>query len=472
MALLLVVSCSLLIRCAHFIGAYHSTTDKWDKTSQPWLFLSQDSAEYVRIPLSLLKHGEYNYIGDPAGNTTAAFRRTPGYPMLVTSLCILFGLDVKDGADELRIDNPTLLKIFVDYHSLVVVLVLLNHLLGISTGVLLFFVVAWKTTSLRTALCVGLVFAVFPSKVYVDNFVGPYSLFGLLFLCSSVAFLIGMERGGEGSSRWLTLAAIQLGISALVLPASYLIWPVFCSALLFFHPGQFKRRLCDSLLFMILACSIPGLWTIRNGLVTEVYSYNTLSNFAIFHIKAQDAVREKEGLSYAGFYANELHYALEEKVVKKIDRDRPSNQAEADYIYEAVGWDIIAENLSWSVQAHLKSVVKELLISRYPPTEHLTGSHKIIGQVHQSLKWFELCLVIGTLGLALYGVYVLVAMREFGILFFLVGTVGYFVMATAGSPPGHPRYKLSWLPLVLILSSIGMAHLCERRFRYFHSFYG
>ena len=130
-------------------------------------------------------------------------------------------------------------------------------LMGVASVVLLMAIVR-RTMGAPAAIVAGLVAALTPAAILIFRYNNPDALLTLLLLAAAYAFIRSLERG---SLRWVTLAAVLVGLAFntkylqgwLVLPAFAAVWAVAA-------PGGIRRRLLGLAIALSTTIVASGWW--------------------------------------------------------------------------------------------------------------------------------------------------------------------------------------------------------------------
>jgi len=417
----------------------------------PDRYLQPDSHGYHALALSL-GQGCFGVLTE-AGVCLPETGRVPLYPALLAACYALFGPHPEAAAAlQVVLSSAT---------------VALAYLLG----------AAWAGS--RVGLLLAALLAVEAGSVLYANQIMAETLFGLVLLASVLAWsrLVREARWQDG-----LIAGLTLGLATLVRPVSiYLIVVPVLLTLWFRRNSASGRWLAVGALCLGHALVLTP-WILRNATqagsarVSDIQGTNLLFYNAA-HLRAarqgvsfgeaRSEIREEVRREAADLPRGELAAHHQRKALAEIGADLPGyawvHAKGSAALLVLPTSNVVARSLGWTRTAG-SGLLANLLQRDLGPSWDAFQRFRS-GRQGGALFLASVVYEVAYLGfvylLALLGVVRLVRRRAWSCLALALLTIGYFAAVTG--PVGYdPRYRLPAMPLVLMLSAVGLA-ACSRR---------
>ena len=411
-----------------------------------------DTPSYLEPARSLAARGEFSRDGQPE------LIRTPGYPLLLTA-------GVAAGHVEL-------------------VTVALQAICSLITVAVVYRLTRSFTGSRAMAVIAGLLLAIEPLSVTYTCWMGSETLFTCLLMLT-IAALVRYDR--SGSLATLALAAMLLAAATFVRPISYYLPPVIAATLIgrsLWRAESRARCALAATMFLIVSCTPLVAWQVRNWNVARYSGFSAISDWNLYFYQGASIVAAEKNQSLEATFTEMGNASgrFTEAFFRQHPELRGASQVEAFRFLRQWGTDIVRQHPLLYVKIHLRgllplllnpgasdvlSLTNQLSDEDWHPHPINAGVLAIVRQMHQKsplLMYLNLSLAAILGGMYLTAAHGLLSSvrRRSGSLIVLVLVLGYLVAISAG-PTGVARLRHPIMPLVCILSAIGIAELFRWR---------
>lgn len=405
-----------MLRCALYLAA----------SSRPSRFLSPDSHEYI----SLATHFHASFLdGTHSQWFDLGLKRTPGYPSMVALIFDLFGRSA--GAVVLVQIVSSLLTVWLTYR-------LGRRLLNPMAGAL--------------AACA---LALDPISVILTNYLQPETLFTLLLLGGTLAYVRAVE---ERSLPLAGCAGALFGLGALTRPIGLYVLIAVVPATWFVLDERDRRRVLV-VVTLVLSFSAPvALWVGRNAAATGVPLVSTIEGTNLLLYRAAPALARDDGTPVAVARAR-LSAELTRKVGPHASAARTSHAASLlgikTMLHHPKGSAVTAvTGMARLLGGPGRAELLRLLGNNEPRAVHSLPKRLAIGIEALVYGVIAVAAVIGALTLA--------RARQYFPLALCLAVIGYFVVFSAGVE-AFSRFRVPMMPQVCVLAGAGAMRVLGAR---------
>jgi 4-amino-4-deoxy-L-arabinose transferase-like glycosyltransferase len=416
--LILAIVLALAIRIVFFFAL-----QPWDEEVIKTKILFKDG-EYHRLALEIIHNGSF-----PSAS------RTPGYPVFLALLYMLFGVKIWGVA-------------------------LVQILLDVITVTLTYFLAMEMLDSKPAAKVAAFLYAASFLPAFYTSKIMTETLFTFLFILSILILIRSLKRGGVGG---FAIAGILMGLAALVRPILqyYMVIVVFftmCTGL------PIRRKLQMSAAIILVFAAVVSVWGFRN--------YFMYDHFALTTIKGNNLSRD-----YAAFVKANLENIDVMEARKQLDGNSlegVTNPFEESKIRQKNAMKYISEHPLPYLKYHLKGSLSMFigtskgaimqLFGLRPasqPDLHLSESFtdKLARTLKNSRDEYFLTPILGAklfLEYAFCAIGLLMMLYKNKKLYVLLVLVTIIYYAGLTGVLGNPRYRVPIVPLYLVVSAYGI----------------
>jgi hypothetical protein len=443
-ALLAVIGIGVVIRLAFFAAAYHASG------GLSAAHTTNGTAMYLRPATSLLSTGNFAVDGAPE------LLHPPGY-----ALFLLPGLS--SGHLEL-------------------VTLAFQLLLAAGTIWLIYDITFSWTDRRAAALGAALLAAIEPMSIVFCCVLMTETLFTFLFLLSVQRLLCYLATRSVVP---LVQTALMLAMATFVRPVSYYL-PTILAALLVAHGlWQSEGRLratCYAAMFWVVSMSPLVAWQARNYAETGYSGFAAIADFNLYFFHGASVLAHERGQPMETVQA-EMGLSSRERFQELHPELAPDDQAAKFHFMHAEGVRLIREDPWTFAKAYLRGVAilmfnpgaSEVLDAlRCYPTDRparpatlgLLGIARQMQATAPRLFYSNLLLLAGLATAYLTAALGLVSqLRRLSWQFVALTTLALYLLAVSGGAQCVTRLRHPVMPLVFILSGIGIAQLAAWRHR-------
>jgi 4-amino-4-deoxy-L-arabinose transferase-like glycosyltransferase len=402
----------------------------------PALFMDSDSWGYHRLASNLLAGNGYTWDMEPP--RAPNLYRPPGFPVL------LWGL--------YRLTGPSVPAAIVSQALVGTAAVLLTFLLARGLGF-----------APKVALGAAAVQALDPVAVQYCNILLTETYTSVVVLL--VAGCLGRYRSAARPG-WLAAAGGLLGLGILVHPV-LLFLPLLLPAVpLLARATRTRRQFAAALGASALALAPASAWIVRNWYVGDFVGISSVTAVNLLKYKAAGVEAELRGTS---------REAERDRLTRECDAELPpgATPGERYRLWQRRGTSILLAHPLTYAKVHARGMAVELI---GPERDHTTrllygpatldaggryGDASIAAaRTERPAPALEAArfLVLGWQGLLLLGLaagaWQMVRRRPLLLAALLV--VPAYVLALSGGPEGSPRFRVIYLPVLSLMTAVGM----------------
>ena len=414
------------------------------------VFYSKDSATYLQPAAELLATGTFSTNGVPE------IMRTPGYPLLLT-------VGIKLGHVEW-------------------VTIFLQILLSCLTCYLVYSLARQIFSDSRAALYAAFLCSIEPLSVLYSCLLLSDTLFVFLITATLNSLLRACQQGQF--RHWL-YAAVALAAAVYTRPVGYFL-PLVITVLFFIWAIVKRNRklFVQSAVFCLLTMSMPGLWQVRNMLMTGYTGFSTTSEIVLYFYHAGAVKAQQESTPFyqvveqLGYYDSSIYF-----------RNHPDQQSwtpSQHYAYlRAEGFKTLAQAPILYSQVYARGILVMLfdpgvieylkLFKQYQKSGRLLNvmaKQGMIGAIQQAITNNpQVILWGGGLAVMLLSLYALSMIGLHGasprsnLSINLLLSVCFYFIATSGGIVAVSRFRFPIMPCLCIFAGQGIFILLRWRQR-------
>jgi 4-amino-4-deoxy-L-arabinose transferase-like glycosyltransferase len=412
--------------------------EPWNAAVIKHQILIFDSMGYHQLALCIKNY--FSFCGD-------AFR-TPAYPFFVSVIYSLFGNDPY---------IVLVVQIFLNLISIVLMykigIELFNEKIGFIAALLFSF-------DLHHII---FIFQILTETIYTTIF-----LLALLF------YIKGIKRN---EFKYFVLTGLIYGVSTLIRPISqYYIGGILLFTLLWYFKN-YKMGLKNAVIIGVAYFIAIAPWCFRN--------YNEYGHFALSNIKGYnllfwnasyyEAKRLKQPIDTVNAnFKKELIKMGWRPDANPFDKEKYDGEL-ANKILKAHFADYLKTHLIGTVKIHLSVGTHSLTEVLHIPAKKFTEEEKYTNGVFALVKKFfaektiyeiALGLFVGSMLVFIYvfaivGIWRMIKEKQVLLMLFLLGSAGYFVLISGII--SYARYRLPSIPFYILLASVGIVWMIEKR---------
>jgi len=431
--LIIILVLALIIRVIFFIalGQNNGLSDK--------RIVAGDAEEYHGLALSIIKEGKFSFNGEL--NT----KRTPLYPLFVGIIYFFFGV------------RPWLVLLFQIFLDTIICF-------------LVYFLAMLIFNNKKAALFSGFLYAIEPVSIVFSLALISDVFFAFGFVCSLVLLFLAIKK--ERLSLFL-LAGVILGLTTLIRPSTqyFPILAIFIIFLLIKRPITYKIKAVIVFLLFFELVLFP--WQLRNFINFRSFNLSSIQGWILIH----------HNVAYTE--ANISHISEDEaraKLEKLTPEEENLNSIDKSKIYQKIAMEYIKshprEYLLMSIKGTLNMYINtpkyELMttlnLKRDTPRDEKkvflseSFSERVKRILNTAGREYYLTPLLGLMMLfeyvlAFIGLLWLLLKKHFKILIIFCLIIAYH--SALMGVVGEARYKLSVIPLYLILAGWGFVVLID-----------
>ena len=442
--LLWIIILAFLIRAALPIISYRISHNKE-------IFYAPDSRAYVNLAEELIETGNF------ARGDKPEIKRTPGYPVFLTSGIILGDLEG--------------FTIFLQ-----ILLSCLTVFLVYEIGLRIF-------NKPSCALLGALLYSLEPLSIVFCSTILTETLF-TFFIMAFLLFIIRYIQ--DQRFRDLIISALFLSASVYVRPVSYyLVIPVsVCIVIIgYYKRAIMKRFIFQAVAFFLICALLLGIWHARNLEVARFNGFSAIDAVYLYFYNGAAIEARKDKRPYYQVL-KERGYGNIEAYFMKHPEQSSWSKTERFRFMKREGLREIQENLDIYIPIHFRGIIRVILdpggvyylklLNLYPKQGGVLGmildrglfpAVKDLMKRNPLLFWINLILGIFLVFQLLFALSILFYRNPKGIvILFILGIVAYFLLFSGG-PNSIARLRHPIMSVVCILSSFGIEKIIFRKGR-------
>lgn len=403
---------------------------------------TSDANGYHQIALNLLNTNSFSgnshtYIFD---FFTIDSVRTPGYPVFLAFIYLLFGV------------SPSLVIIFQIVMNL--------------ASIYLVYVIAAKLFSNKNVAIISAF--LFSLDIYTLFFIFELyteTLFLFIFLFSIVLFIKSIKSHGVLQ---LIISGILIGFSALIRPIAIFLPVVFIAIIFLFDKHSASSKFLKNSALSIPFLIIISLWMVRNYNEYNHFGFSTISSANLYLFNAvitESNSTDKSTKQIADEFKN---------IARNAGVSKQNNAFENAVIIKNLGKEYVKSNKLLFAKQHFLGMINMYLSLGHRQLLTRLGFETSVGGKKYSQSDLKRLLnnstnveIIFAFGLiaflifcylfALYGIFSMLKTKEYFSLFLLLGLIFYFTFLTGIG--GSPRLRIPVVPFLSILAGYGFVKL-------------
>ncbi|MCH8902647.1 MAG: glycosyltransferase family 39 protein [Bacteroidetes bacterium] len=415
----------------------------------PQGFYLDDSSQYWYLAKNLAESGIYSFSAEEPFwlNTT----RTPLYPLFIA------------GFMSVGLGTATV--------------VLLQLLLSSLTVVLVAYLLFKISGGLAAAIIAGFVLALDIYSISFANFLMAETLFTFL-LTASIALLVSY-KDFKRPVRAFVYSAVLMGLAILCKPIVLYLPLLLGLAIILISYKNFKTNLLHAGVFLVVCLLVIAPWFIRNNVVTGKFYFTTLGSQNLYLYRATDVYSRVNNLPFA-----EAQNILLKEAIDSFPGDHEDQPIEFNIYMRKQALDIIkahpltylrnktkyAAFLMFKPSASYLEVQMKSRFKYYPILyPDLSDIQEIWRFKLQNWDRTTLALVLYQFLMLIliwfgfiFGIIYLLRTKKYFLLVIVLLTIGYFLVI-AGGPEADARIRMPFMPIIVLMSSLGAAYLLKLR---------
>jgi len=390
-------------------------------------FLRPDSHDYLDLARVLVERHEFCHSGTHIPETT----RTPGYPMFLALVRVMFG--------------PSLLPV-----------ALIQILLSTGTCVLTY-LLGSRILPLPGALLAALLVAIDGPSVFHSLLILSETLFTFLL---TLAFLLLWNAKSQGSLRQGAAGGLSLGLSILVRPIALYLIPLAC-VWIAFPSGPRHRSWCAEVLVVTLAMLVfPVGWMARNWAGGVGFGLSTIEGMNTLGFRAGYVLALKNGVK-----REQAADALEERLKRGLRTTKLTWDAQTSRAARSLAMDVMLDNPWETARVFLDGAMRFwvgpgntdlTLLLGTSPCEPPSAVPTLGSPLLRLVSW------IGIVCGAIFRLVMLTAMaigflrwtrsHRWPVLFAVCTVLAYFTILSA-SPAAYARLRVPVTPIAAVCAA-------------------
>lgn len=388
-----------------------------------------DSTGYILGAVNLMKHGIFCAVD--TSDLYRDFFRTPGYPLFIALVYLTSNFSEK--------------------------WFLITQLIISSLTCVVLFNIALKFISKPLAVIISLFLVFDIGSIINANLIMTETFFTFLTMLMLLFFVKYLK---EDKKLYAALAGLLCGIATLTRPILYYFPIVVIIFIIIYYRKELKKGLAGSALFALCCLLIVGPWLARN-LDIGYKGIAAVQEFNIYMYKA-GWIEERVKTSDVNNITIDFN-GRTERVINEVKKEglvnNPLNRVK---MYKKLGTEVLMEHPEYLLEYQIKYTLNiftadgvHLIFDKIPAYSigKVTGLFK---------KWAPKIYMI-----ALYVVYTaallgivawFITKKNKGMLLFTILLCGY-ITALSGELSEGSRFRVPIIPLILILSGLGMDYI-------------
>lgn len=406
-----------------------------------------DANGYHKIALNLINTGTFT------GNSPTYFIdfltmdsvRTPGYPVFLAFIYLIFGVSP---------NFVIILQIALNLVSIYLVYKIATNLFS----------------NKKIALFSAFVFSLDIYTLFFNYEILTETLFVSVILLSTYLFIKSRNKSGFTN---LFLSGILLGISALIRPIAILLLIIFVMAI-FFHKKYFIGvKFKKTVVFTFAFLFIVSLWFFRNYQEYNRFGFSTISSSNLYMFNA--LITESNSTEKS---TKQIEDKFRDNVIN-AGVSKQNNPFDNAQVIKTLGKEYVKANKVLFAKQHVQGMVnmyvslghrqmlKQLgFVSseggkRYAPSSFSRLWNNSTSQEFIIVAWLILFLTFCYV-FTFYGIFSMLKAKEYFPLFIIFGLIFYFTLLTGIA--GSPRLRIPVVPFYSILTAYGFIKFSKLNF--------
>ena len=393
--------------------------------TNPHAVVQVDSASYLRPALALLNDAHFF---QSRGDHQPEFVRTPGYPVFVALVYVLFG-----------VSRTALLLAQVVVGTLTVLVV---SLLGA------------RMWSIRVGLLAAALTVVEPLQWFSTGTILSENLATLLLVMVAGIGFVLFSRD-EPRLWWSALLGLAIAVATMVRPVTYYL-PIVVTVLLIYRAFRWRaglrRAVTLLVVFLVPLLVIVGGWQLRNHEQVDSWRFSGVEAKNLYLFRAAGIVAEDRGLSLS---------AAQRVLTNRLGSAHGESQgAYFGRMYQQ-GLEIVAAHPVEAITGAADGLLDEITSTRSRVFTYL-GMKRASG----GLEYVATAALLAFYALCLYGFkQVVSARRDLIAHFFVVGVAVYVLLVSAGPEAiggRGERFRAVVMPILTLYAARGAYELIDR----------
>ncbi len=397
----------------------------------------QDSKEYHQLALQFFKSG--NFI---INNSTIDTLRTPGYPLFIWVIFVLFGI---------KVHLVLFAQIFLNLASVYILFLICGNLFNKKIGFLAALLLSLELDHLY-----------FIYSLLTDT------LFVFLLLLSTLYLTYFLKNE---KPKYLILSTFIIGIATLVKPIG-MFYPSVLLFILVIYTVRNKKRSFSYIIknftvILVLFCLTISPWLVRNYSLYDYFRLSTITGISLLNWNAAITIQNSEKRPMSEI-RNELNsLAIKNETKENLDNPFYKSKVQGDLALDYIQKhkvEYLRSSLLGMINIYSSLGYKEFShrffrTLDYSPTMDTGGFYKFSTTSHRlnSLSpgviltriIFVIYLLFSYIT-ALLGIILLLKQKRFVLVLFLISVIAFFTILIG--IVGLARYKLPISPFYLMFS--------------------
>ena len=399
-------------------------------------FYVNDAKEYQELALSI-SNGDFIEEWYPPFldiSLRTGTLRTPGYPLFLSFIYSIFGMN--------------------NHFAAIVIQIFLSSLTVIFTYKLCMELLNDQTISFLAGLLVAFDFysIILSNLLLTETLATFFIVIGILFLIKSLK-----NKKNYYTIVSSSLLAVATYVRPITLYLPFFMLPVFMYA----HWKNKNKMLLNGFVFLIIFFGICGIWIYRNYKETNVPMFSSIQGINIYYYRAAGVIALENGGSIVNAFrvGDTFDNAQKELTqnVKNLWFNKKFNFEQKMITLEKMGTDIILNHPLYYIELALIGAIRMILaVPRRCDIESLFHSSQF------TAIWMILCLQFIVIFVGyIEGIIISLKRNKYLLLITLLTIAFYFIIVSSG-PEADGRFRVPWMPFVAILSSYGLKHIWSK----------
>ncbi|MBU3930693.1 hypothetical protein KJ577_08435, partial [bacterium] len=273
---------------------------------------------------------------------------------------------------------------------------------------------------------------------------------------------------------FLFISAILMSLSVLCRPIAFLLPGVLVAALILRKGFTVRKRIFDTMLFLIMCFAVLSPWLIRNKIVFGNFFLTTISYDNLLYYQAAGVEAKQKKISIS-----DAREELEQTVNKKFAKEPALNMSAQNSFKKKLAISIISSHPIIYFHNYVKSVFKMMVkpvrsdldlmmgLKSEPSTLeswYVVSRGSLISEFFRKtsittivLCFFQMLSLAVLYMLSLMGVYKVYS-KQFSKIQIFVPIIVYFCIMS-GVPEVYARFRVPVMPFLAVLAGIGVLGL-------------
>ena len=408
---------------------------------------TSDANGYHKIAINLLNTGSFSgnsptYIFD---FFTLDSVRTPGYPVFLAFIYLLFGI------------SPSLIIIF-------------QIALNLASIYLVYIIAANLFSNKKIALISAFLFSLDIYTLFFIFELYTETLFVFTLLFSIFIFIKSINNPGI---LYLIASGILLGFSALIRPVAIFLPIVYIAGIFFFDKHTAPRKLIKTGVFSISFLLIISVWVVRNYNEYNRFGFSTISSANLYLFNAvitESNSTDKNTKQIADEFKN---------IAINAGASKQNNPFDNAYIIKLLGKNYVKTNTLLFAKQHVLGMINMYISLGHRQLLEMLGFETSEGGKKYALSSPERLLKSSTIQeiifatwlisflvfcyvFTFYGIFLTIKTKKYFSLSLFLGLIFYFTFLTGIA--GSPRLRIPIVPFYSILAGYGFVKLFKLNF--------